>query len=78
MSDSQSQARALAQLASRCAAIDDSISTLCKVAEDAPLTIRIEVNNLQEVMDLLRFKIREATLARVIRASHERDQGTLI
>jgi hypothetical protein len=35
-------------------------------AEPLSLTVRIEVNDLMEVLDLLRHKLHEATLARVI------------
>jgi hypothetical protein len=58
--------RALARVTGRAARLNDEIRDMQREAEPLALTLRIEVNNLMEVNDLLRHKLHEATLARVI------------
>lgn len=67
-------ARAIALLSARAMRIVDDIKAMRALATPLPLPIRVEVANLQEVLDLLRHKLREETLRRVIhgeRESHE-------
>lgn len=63
--------RALATLVSRGTFLDSQIRAMRALAADLPLTIRIEINNLQEVLDLLRHKFREETLRGVLHRSSD-------
>lgn len=58
--------RALALLAGRAVRFSADVRSMRDLASVLPMEIRIEVNNLQEVLDLLRHKIREATLCKII------------
>jgi len=58
--------RALARLTGEAARLEDTIKAMQRLAGVLSLTIRIEVNNLMEVNDLLRHKLHAETLSRVI------------
>jgi hypothetical protein len=58
--------RALALIAGHASRLSDAVMKLQDLAADLPLEIRLEVNNLDEVLDLLRYKIREETLRRAL------------
>lgn len=63
--------RNLAKLAGAASRLEPELKALRALTADQPITIQIEVNNLQEVLDLLRYKIREETLQNVIRGSDD-------
>jgi hypothetical protein len=67
----QATTRALARLTGDAVRLADTIKAMQRIAAALPLTIQLEVNNLQEVTDLLRFKLHEETLAGVIHAQPE-------
>lgn len=56
----------LAKLAGEARRLDEELKKLRRLAADQPPTIQIEVNNLQEVLDFLRYKLRDETLRRAI------------
>ena len=58
--------RALAVFSRFAVDLHDKMRPLHDRADDLPLTVRIEFSNLQEVLDLLRHKLHEATLDRVV------------
>jgi hypothetical protein len=64
--------RALALLAGRARDLSDRIAAMQTLAAELPLTIQIEVNNLDEVNDLLRHKLHEEVLRRVIEPPKQR------
>jgi superfamily II helicase len=48
----------LAALAERARYLDGVVARMCAMLDESvPITIQIEVNNLQEVLDLLRHKL---------------------
>jgi hypothetical protein len=63
---SKGETRALAKLTGEAVWLADTVKGMQRTAAVLPLTIQLEVNNLQEVNDLLRFKLHEETLAGVI------------
>lgn len=58
--------RALAKLCARAVEIDGITRVMRAAMSDLPLPIQVEVNNIQECVDLLRHKLREETLRRVV------------
>jgi hypothetical protein len=62
-------ARALARITKRAALAGKELASLRDDAEVLPLDIRIQLNNAIEEIDLLSYRLHEATLMRVVRKS---------
>jgi hypothetical protein len=58
--------RALSKLTAEAKRLSDELADLRNVAAGLPRAIRIQLNNAIEEADLLRHRLHEATLARVI------------
>jgi hypothetical protein len=61
--------RALAKVTGAAVRAADELGNVRNTARALPLPIRIQLNNAIEELDLLRFRLHEATLMRVISAS---------
>ena len=58
--------RNLSKLVAEAKRLGETLGIMRALTVNQPVTIQIEVNNLQEVLDLLRYKLREETLRRAI------------
>lgn len=58
--------RAIARLTTLAGGMQRHMRAAQAVAPDLPVEIRIEVNNIQECLDLLRHKLRLETLSRMV------------
>lgn len=61
--------RALAKVTGAAVRASDELASVRGVAQALPLPIRIQLNNAIEELDLLRHRLHEATLMRVIAAA---------
>jgi hypothetical protein len=62
----RAEERALAKLKGMALRLNDDVKSMQLLTKQLPLAIRIECNNVMECLDLLRHRLQEETLRRVI------------